>query len=96
MTVAPGADGSSDQVDQRVARHNGIGGGAGVTIGTGTVELAGSNTGKPDSWTFLAPHRPVAVPHGFGGAGESFPGGHDCGCEKKKRRHSNFLPNRFA
>ena len=24
--MAPGADGSSDQVDQRVARHNGIGG----------------------------------------------------------------------
>lgn len=44
--------------------------------------------------TFLAPYRPVAVPHGFGGAGESLAGRHDCGCEKKKCRHSNFLADR--
>lgn len=91
--MAPGAGGAADQVDQCVARHNCISGGAGVTIGTGAVELARCNAGEPDTRTFLAPYRPIAVPHGFGGAGESLAGRHDCGCEKKKCRHSNFLPD---
>lgn len=82
--MAPGAGGSADQVDQRVARHHRIGSGARMTIGAGTVELAGSNASNPDAWTFRAPHRPVAVPYGFWGAGESLAGRHDCGCEKKK------------
>jgi len=92
--VAPGAGGAADQVDQRVARQHRIGCRAGMTIGTGTVEFARSNAGEPNARTFLAPYRPVAVPHGFGGAGESLAGRHDCGCEKKKCRHSNFLADR--
>ena len=91
--MAPGAGGAADQVDQCVARHHRIGCGAGVTIGTGAIELARCNAGEPDARTFLAPYRPIAVPHGFGGAGESLAGRHDCGCEKKKCRHSNFLPD---
>lgn len=91
--MAPGADGSANQVDQCVARDNCISGGAGVTIGTRAVELARCNAGEPDTRTFLAPYRPIAVPHGFGGAGESLAGRQDCGCEKKKCQHSNFLPD---
>ena len=91
--MAPGAGGAADQVDQRIARHHRIDCGAGMTIGTGAVELARCNAGEPDTRTFLAPYRPIAVPQGFGGAGESLAGRHDCGCEKKKCRHSNFLPD---
>ena len=91
--MAPSAGGAADQVDQCVARHHRIGCGAGVIIGTGAVELAGCNTGEPDTRTFLAPYGAIAVPHGFGSAGESLAGRHDCGCEKKKCRHSNFLPD---
>lgn len=96
MTMAPGAAGSADQLDQRIARDHRIGCGARVTSGTGAVELARSNASKPDAWTFITPHGPVTVPHGFGRADESLPRGHDCGCEKKKCQHSNFLPNRSA
>lgn len=91
--MAPGAGGAADQVDQCVARHHRIGCRAGVTIGTGAVKLARCNAGEPNTRTFLAPYRSIAVPHGFGGAGESLAGRHDCGCEKKKWGHSNFLPD---
>ncbi len=90
--MAPGAGGAADQIDQRIACHQGVGCGAGMTIGTGAVELARCNAGEPDTRPLFAPYRPVAVPHGFRGAGERLAGRHDCGCEKKKKcRHSNFL-----
>ena len=81
--MAPSAGGAADQVDQCVARHHRIGCGAGVTIGTGAVELAGCNTGEPDTRTFLAPYGAIAVPHGFGGAGESLAGRHTAAARRR-------------
>ena len=81
--MASGAGGPADQVDQSVARRDRIGSRAGVTGGTGPVNFACSDASKPDPWSFLAPHRSVAIPHGFCSADKSLAGRHDRGGEEK-------------
>jgi len=52
-----------------------------VTIGTGVVELAGSDACEPDEWTFLALCGPIAIPNSIRCAGECITGRHNCGSD---------------
>ena len=69
----------TEQMSQMIARVDGVGQGAWMTLLAVAANLACRNAGQADARALRAPDRPVTLPNPGGGAGERLSAWHYCG-----------------